>query len=141
MVGNSIYQGIKYGRDQIYFTTKRPIFAERRDELVQSWNEEIFSSLDQVFLMCEMVEPTILRSEQVACASAVYKNVTEKIEKEVVRTRWKGHIWGWGVSCKRQEYLRKSDTKLMVRLAWYNHQRKRRNNTYNYTLHHICKEK
>ena len=53
----------------------RYMFAERRDQLDQSWNEEGFNSLDQAFLMCEMVEPSTSRSELVACAAAIKTNI------------------------------------------------------------------
>ena len=68
---NRISHGGQYGRGQTSLTTMRYMFAERRDELAQSWNEEGFNSLDQVFLMCEMVDPSTSRSERVACVAAI----------------------------------------------------------------------
>ena len=37
---NRGYQGIKYERGHKYSTTTRSIFAARRAQLAQSWNEE-----------------------------------------------------------------------------------------------------
>ena len=47
------------------------MFAERRDQLDQSWNYKVFRYLDQAFLRCEMVDPSTSRSEKVACAAAI----------------------------------------------------------------------
>ena len=47
------------------------MFADRRDQLSQLWNKEVFSSVDQDFLMCEIVDPSTSRSAQVACVTAI----------------------------------------------------------------------
>ena len=61
MIGNRGSQGIKYGRGQKYSTRTRSMFAERRTKLYQSWNGEVFSSVDHDWLMCEMVDPSTSR--------------------------------------------------------------------------------
>ena len=62
------------------------MFAERRYQLSQSQNKELFSSVYQALLMCKMVDPYISRYAQVACAEAI--NVfTEKTAIEVVRAK------------------------------------------------------
>ena len=42
------------------------MFAELRAHLDQSCNEEVFRSLNQALLMCEMFDPSTSRSEWVA---------------------------------------------------------------------------
>ena len=74
MGGGRGFRGIQYGRGQISLTTTRFIFADRRDRISQSWNEEGFSSLDQALFMCEIVDPSTLRSKQVVCEADIYKN-------------------------------------------------------------------
>ena len=69
MGGNRGYQGIQYRRYQTSSTTKRSMFAERRAQLSQSWNEEVFISIDQELLMCEMIDQYISRHAQVACVA------------------------------------------------------------------------
>ena len=74
MGGSRGSQGIQYGRGQTSSTTTHYMFAERRDQLAQSWNDEGFGSLYQELSMCEMVDPSTSRSAQVECASAIRIN-------------------------------------------------------------------
>ena len=63
-------QDIQYGRYQTSSTTTGSMFEEIRDQLHQSCNEEVFSSVYQELFMCEMVDPSISRSARVACMAA-----------------------------------------------------------------------
>ena len=45
------------------------MFAEHREQIIQSWNEEGFIYLDQVLIRCEMVYPYTSRSSRIACAA------------------------------------------------------------------------
>ena len=58
MGGSRGSHDIQYGRGQTSSTTTRSRFSERRSQLSQSWNKEVFNSLDQALLMCEMVDPS-----------------------------------------------------------------------------------
>ena len=52
------------------------MFAERRSQIDQYWNEELFKYFHQAFLICEMIDPSNSMIAQVAFESA-----TEKIIK------------------------------------------------------------
>ena len=56
------YQGIQYGRGQKSSTTTCSTFVTRRAQLYQLWNKGGFRSVDQLLLMCEMVDPSTSRS-------------------------------------------------------------------------------
>ena len=71
MGGSRGSQGIQYVKGHTYSTTKCSTLATRRSHIYQSWNKEVFSSLYQAFLMCEMVDPSTFRSERVAYAAAI----------------------------------------------------------------------
>ena len=66
-------QGIQYERVHTASTKTRSMSAYCRDQLSQSWNEEGFSYLYQALFMCEMIDPSTLRSAQVVCAEAIKK--------------------------------------------------------------------
>ena len=71
MGGSRGFQGIQYGRGQKSSTTTRSMFAERRAQLYQSWNEEGLSYLYQALIIFEMVYTSTSRSAQVACTAAI----------------------------------------------------------------------
>ena len=71
MGGNRGYQGIQYVRGQKSSAKTRSIFTDLREQISQLWNKEGFSSVDQYFLMREMVDPSTSRYVQVACASTI----------------------------------------------------------------------
>ena len=58
MVGSRGSHGIQYVIGCTSSTTTCSVFAERRDQIFQSWNKELFISLDQALLICEMVDPS-----------------------------------------------------------------------------------
>ena len=87
MGGSRGSQGIQYGRGQTSSTTMCSKFAMRRAQLYQFWNQEEFRSLDQALLICEMSDPSTSRSAWVACAAAIFKKVTGKTAREVMRTK------------------------------------------------------
>ena len=74
MGGNRISQGGQYVRSNTSSTTMHSMVVELMYQLSQSWNEELFSSLDQTLLMCEMVEPYTSRPERVTCAAGMKTN-------------------------------------------------------------------
>ena len=57
------------------------MLEERRDQLPQSWNEEVLSSLDQALLMCEMVDPYTSRYARLACTADIKKKGKENRKK------------------------------------------------------------
>ena len=82
MGGSRGSQGIKYGRGQTSSTTMCSMFADCRAQLSQSWNKEVFRSLDQSFIMCEMVDTYTSRSTRVACAEPIKaKNDRENLNR------------------------------------------------------------
>ena len=64
-------QGTQYGRGQTSSTTTSSMFAERIYQLFQSWNKEGFISVNQDFIICEMVDPSTSRSAQLMCAASI----------------------------------------------------------------------
>ena len=78
MGGSRGFQGIQYERFQTSSTTTLAMFTERRAQLSQSWNEEVFSSLYQALLMREMVDTSISRYSLVHFAAAKKAKITEK---------------------------------------------------------------
>ena len=90
--GEQVFPGTQYGRGQTSSTTTRSTFSEHRSQLSQSWNEERFSCLDQVLLMCETVDPSTSRSAQVACAAAIKTKNPEKTAREITRDKQKSPI-------------------------------------------------
>ena len=66
------------------------MFPEHRAHISISWNREGFGSVDQSFLVCEMVVPSNSRSARVACAEAI----KTKNDRENRKIGYEGQIEG-----------------------------------------------
>ena len=71
MGGSRNSQDTQFGIGQTLSTTTRSMLAERRVQLFQSWNEEVFSLIDQALLMCEIFVPSTSSSARVLCVAAI----------------------------------------------------------------------
>ena len=136
MGGSRGSQGIQYGRGHTSSITTCSMFATRRDQLYQSWNEGLLSSLYQALLICEMAYLSTSRSTQVACM-AVFK----KIDRETRKRGYESQIEGPYPSekYKVQEDIFRAMTNLMFKWVWQKHPIIIRVNTYNYILSHLYK--
>ena len=102
MVGNRGFQGIQYERGQTYSNTTRSIAAERRYKLSQPWNKEVFFSLYQVFLICEMVDPSISSSAQLVCAAAIKTKKDRENRKRGYEVQIEGSYQGGKFQMERE---------------------------------------